>query len=246
MASSAQQTGMRGVFLVAAELAARDHIVSLTSRNAFGADLLVTDAECKRAWSVQVKTNASTFGFWLLSDKAQKVASPSHVYVFVNLRFGQSPEFYVVPSEVVAANVITTPARNGTWHQFNLDETAQRYRDTWDIFDAKNRKFIPAKDAIVKVCYLRQPYIIPGTYLGRITSVEDGRFTIRFLYPADAGPKAWRGKEENNTLVRAGDGTWQDLSYRKPVNVKWVAPATQDDIVEFQKREKTKAVGAGS
>ena len=40
-----QQTGTRGVFLVAAELASRGLIVSPTSRNSFGADLLVTDEQ---------------------------------------------------------------------------------------------------------------------------------------------------------------------------------------------------------
>jgi hypothetical protein len=62
------QTGMHGVFLTAAELTHRGFIVSLTSRNAFGADLLVTDDQCQRTWSVQVKTNQSTSpNFWLLS-----------------------------------------------------------------------------------------------------------------------------------------------------------------------------------
>jgi hypothetical protein len=52
MASKAQMTGMLGVYLVAAELSGRGFIVSPTSRSAFGADLLVTDQQCKKAWSV--------------------------------------------------------------------------------------------------------------------------------------------------------------------------------------------------
>jgi hypothetical protein len=39
-----------GVYLVAAELSYRGFIVSPTSRSAIGADLLVTDQECKRTW----------------------------------------------------------------------------------------------------------------------------------------------------------------------------------------------------
>ncbi len=65
--ASKQQTGMRGVYLVAAELASRDFVVSPTSRSAIGADLLVTDHTCRRAHSVQVKTNARPATFWLLS-----------------------------------------------------------------------------------------------------------------------------------------------------------------------------------
>ncbi len=54
MVAKRQQTGMRGVFLVAAELTARGLMASPTSRSAFGADLLVTDQGCLKAFSVQV------------------------------------------------------------------------------------------------------------------------------------------------------------------------------------------------
>jgi hypothetical protein len=46
---------MRGVYLVASELARLGFIVSPTSRSAIGADLLVTNQSCKKAFSVQVK-----------------------------------------------------------------------------------------------------------------------------------------------------------------------------------------------
>jgi hypothetical protein len=48
MVSKGQRTGMRAVFQVAAELAARGLIVSPTSLSAFGADLLVTDEAVAR------------------------------------------------------------------------------------------------------------------------------------------------------------------------------------------------------
>jgi hypothetical protein len=43
MASKQQMTGMLGAYLAAAELTQRGLIVSMTSRNARGADLLVAD-----------------------------------------------------------------------------------------------------------------------------------------------------------------------------------------------------------
>jgi hypothetical protein len=64
MASKGQFTGMIGSFLVAAQLSARSLIASTTSRSAAGADILVTDAECHVAFSVQVKTNSKSAGFW--------------------------------------------------------------------------------------------------------------------------------------------------------------------------------------
>jgi len=70
MASKHQMTGMLGVYLTAAELTRLGFIVSPTSRSAAGADLLVTDHQCKKAWSVQVKTNSKPMNFWLLSKAA--------------------------------------------------------------------------------------------------------------------------------------------------------------------------------
>ena len=104
--SKHHQTGMRGVYLVAAELAARGLVVSPTSRSAAGADLLVTDENCANAFSVQVKTNAKAAGFWLAGAKAQNISSRSRIYVFVNIqpRTG-SHDFFVVPSTFVAKHV---------------------------------------------------------------------------------------------------------------------------------------------
>ncbi|MDE3106016.1 MAG: hypothetical protein KGK08_12650 [Acidobacteriota bacterium] len=95
---------MLGVYLTAAELTTRGFIVSPTSRSAVGADLLVTDPRCRTAWSVQVKTQAASANYWLAGKNAQKLNSPSHVYVFVNLRGMERPEYLVVPSSVVAAH----------------------------------------------------------------------------------------------------------------------------------------------
>jgi len=103
-----------GLYLVAVELTRRGLVVSPTSRSAFGADLLVTDQKCKRAWSVQVKTNAGRATFWLLNKHSREVKSDMHIYVLVNL--GQKnprqklspPDFYVVPSRVLTRRM---PAR---------------------------------------------------------------------------------------------------------------------------------------
>lgn len=117
---------------MAAELSRRGLIASPTSRSAIGADILVTDQGCSCAFSVQVKTNARTFDFWLLSAKAKKIASPSYVYVFVNIRpgkAGESIEYYVVPSAVVAEKMVS----GANWHQFKLID-AKPYKDKWDIF----------------------------------------------------------------------------------------------------------------
>lgn len=102
MPTKGQMTGMRGVYLVAAELCRMGFIASPTSRSAGGADILVTDQRCKRAFSVQVKTNAKTFDFWLVGEHAQDMVSDTHYYVLVNLKKGSQTEFFVVPSKIIA------------------------------------------------------------------------------------------------------------------------------------------------
>ena len=134
--SKHQQTGMRGVYLVAAELAARGLVVSPTSRSAAGADVLVTDEQCANAFSVQVKTNAKPANFWLVGEKALSVRSASHVYVLVNIqpRTGEH-EFYVVPSTKLAKKVVVDRRPNSTWYAFYKKE-AICYRDKWSLLGA--------------------------------------------------------------------------------------------------------------
>ena len=134
MASRGQMTGMLGVYLVAAELSRLGFIVSPTSRSAAGADLLVTDQECRRAWSVQVKTNKNPANFWLVGSHATKLKSDSHAYVFVNIRKEARPEYVVVPSAHVAMKVTKSTSKTGSvWYSFFRND---RLSDTegWELF----------------------------------------------------------------------------------------------------------------
>jgi hypothetical protein len=125
---------MRGVYLVAAELLRLGLIVSPTSRSAHGADLLVTDRSCNKAFSVQVKTNAKTFGFWLLNKNAKELNSRSHIYVFVNIRGdGNNPEYYIVPSKTVSKKMYSETGAKSNWYSFSLKD-ATPYLNKWKIF----------------------------------------------------------------------------------------------------------------
>jgi hypothetical protein len=125
---------MQGVYLVAAELVARGFIVSVTSRGAAGADLLVTDGACAQAWSIQVKatikpTVRSHGDYWLLAPTARQLMARSHVYVFVSVR-RQGSEFYVVPSRVVAKNVRVQ--RWGAFTRYSWVKQ-EKYNDAWNL-----------------------------------------------------------------------------------------------------------------
>ena len=151
MATIRHMTGMQGVYLVAAELTKRGLIVSPTSRSSFGADLLVTDQECKQAWSVQVKTNHGRPSFWLLNKHSSKMKSPTHIYVLVNLgqknprqrRLG--PDFYVVPSRILALRMYVTPPRGRThsiFYAINRDKVG-KYKDNWIAFGRDAGRVMP-------------------------------------------------------------------------------------------------------
>ena len=66
MATTGQMTGMLGTYLAAAEVTHKGLIVSITSRNAKGADLLITDQAYKKTWSIQVENKSK--GGWILVD----------------------------------------------------------------------------------------------------------------------------------------------------------------------------------
>jgi hypothetical protein len=139
---SGLMTGMQGVYMTAAELTNVGLTVSPTSRSSYGADLLVTDEKCKKAWSVQVKTNHGRPTRWLLSKHSKLTASPSHIYVLVNLcrhnptqaKRHPSPDFYVVPSRIIAKRMHTHPRKTGSiWYSVHLRDIA-KYKDRWTIF----------------------------------------------------------------------------------------------------------------
>jgi hypothetical protein len=106
-ATNRQISGMRGVYLVAAELSRLQFIASPTSRSAFGADILVTTHDCARSFSVQVKTNTTKGKFFLLGKHANAPGTDSHIYVLVDIRKRDDLEeitYYPVPSKFIAEN----------------------------------------------------------------------------------------------------------------------------------------------
>jgi hypothetical protein len=119
-------------------------IVSVTSRNARGADLLATDSNNRKAWSIEVKTNRKAKNWWLLNAHFQESSSPTHVYVFINLQGNERPNFYVVPSSDVAEHGGRVKRTTGSiWYYFSLDtsEDKKYYCERWRVF---GRHFIQA------------------------------------------------------------------------------------------------------
>ncbi len=127
-------TGTTSLYLTAAELAMRGFVVSVTARNAPGVDLQAT-SETMRTIGIQVKGNhwdSPSQSFWLLSERAKHASDPSLFYVFVNLRPpGTRPDFYVVPSGVVASELEVDRRQTGsTWYTFSRDT---RFLEKWEL-----------------------------------------------------------------------------------------------------------------
>lgn len=137
MPSKGQMTGMLGVYLVAAELSKRGFVVSPTSRSAAGADLLVTDQACQKAWSVQVKTNGNRVNFWLMGAHSRRLKSDSHIYVFVNNARGQKPEFLVALSKYVAGKIDHQVNTNSEWYAFRIADRPTK-DEGWETFGDPN------------------------------------------------------------------------------------------------------------
>ncbi len=125
-------TGMTGVYSVAAELSARGYIVTTTTRNAPGIDIMASTSDLKKTFNIQVKANSTggTHSFWLLNKDAENLVSPNFFYIFVNFKSNQKPDFYIVESSIVSQNVDVNHSKSGHWYSFQRDE---KYKDKWEL-----------------------------------------------------------------------------------------------------------------
>jgi hypothetical protein len=131
-----------GEYFVAAELTRMGHLALISMRNWDKVDILASNADGTRTVSIQVKTQRGNGRKWVLGEKNETICSDNLFYVFVTLKgVGQSPDYYIVPSKVVATAIrdnhkrwLKTPGRKGQKH----NDTTMRsfvnyaeYKDCW-------------------------------------------------------------------------------------------------------------------
>ena len=133
-----QLNGMTGVFLAAAELSKRGFIVTTTSRNAKGIDLLISNESGSVVYSIQVKTNTRTFAFWLTGDPGNLIASEHLYYILINIK-KQEIDYYIVPSQIIKDNTITEKRPNSTFYSININ-AVERYKNGWEALIEENSK----------------------------------------------------------------------------------------------------------
>ena len=98
-------TGVAGVHFVVGELSRRGWVALPTIRNTKGIDVLAS--KDGKAVEIQVKSRAKGRA-WMLTKSAETLVSKNLFYVFVDLRDLESPEYFVIPSNVVAEYVTRT------------------------------------------------------------------------------------------------------------------------------------------
>jgi hypothetical protein len=124
---------MRGVYLVAAELARHGFIASPSSRS----------ARAQTYWLPMRSANVPSQSksrlslpklYWLLSRDYKRFVSDSHIYIYVSIREGGVPtEFFIIPSRVVAKKAYAEPFGKDIWYSFTV-EHAKPYQERWEIF----------------------------------------------------------------------------------------------------------------
>lgn len=132
--------GVAGVHFVVGELSRRGWVALPTIRNTKGIDVLADNG----GESVRIQVKSRTDGrIWMLTKNAEKLVGKNLFYAFVNLKRLDPPEYFLVPSEVVAEYVTRT-------HRFFLKEGGadsdlrklpnaygkfdlEEYKDKWEL-----------------------------------------------------------------------------------------------------------------
>lgn len=137
--------GVAGEYYVAAELTMRGYIASITLRNSRGVDIIASNSSASRSVSIQVKTINNSKPKWLLTNTSEGFFSENHFYVLVALHpLGERPDFYIVPSTVVARHVKSThdswlagKKSDGTSRKDsairNFTDVDGKYKEAWHL-----------------------------------------------------------------------------------------------------------------
>jgi hypothetical protein len=125
---------MSGVFAVAEQLSLKGWIVSPTSRNAEGVDLLMTKG-VGEPLAGQVKTNGiqTSDGFWLVGKNARK-SNSSLFYFFVKFHSDGRKDVYVVPSRIVSKKVYSNRTPRGVWYAIDKPSIV-KFKNRYELLD---------------------------------------------------------------------------------------------------------------
>ena len=136
--------GNSGEYFVAGELERRGFTVALPMSNVKDFDVLAINRETHEQFAIQVKTTGYKQKKWTLSKKNEELVGHNIYYIFVSLNELDTPEYHIVPSNVVADTIKTahqvwlhTPGQKGQKHNdINIrtfEDKDDTYLNRWDL-----------------------------------------------------------------------------------------------------------------
>lgn len=137
-------SGVAGEHFVAAELTRRGYVVSLTSKNTKGIDMLASNEDASKTVGIQVKTKQVGGKGWLLNKGNEDYYSDNLFYVFVDLNGLNQPDYHIVHSKTVADYIrkshkewLESPSKSGKIRKDGsmrvFKDEEKKYKDQWDL-----------------------------------------------------------------------------------------------------------------
>ena len=145
--------GNAGEYFVAAELERHGFTVAVPMSNVKDFDILAIERTTHKQFAIQVKTTSYKQRKWTLTEKNEHLKGENIVYFFVSLNGLDSPEYHIVPSEVVAKKLhedhqewLKKPGIHGQLHNDtnlrNFYDDDNVYLDRWEVLGGSEDQFI--------------------------------------------------------------------------------------------------------
>ena len=140
--------GNCGEYFVAAELERRGFTAAVPMSNTKDFDVLAISRATNKQYAIQVKTTSYGRYKWMLNKKAETLRADNIFYVFVHLHELDSPEYFIIPSEVVAKEIyngykwwLTQTTKSGKPHKdnplrnFTIKGEFEKYKNAWHLLE---------------------------------------------------------------------------------------------------------------
>ena len=107
-------------------------------------DILIINRKNNNQYAIQVKTTLYKKKRWTLHKKNENLIGDNIFYVFVTLNELETPEYHIVPSQIVASTIreshlnwLNTPNRLGGKHIDNpirtFTDVEDKFLNKWDL-----------------------------------------------------------------------------------------------------------------
>ena len=137
-------TGNSGEYFVAGELERHGFTVAVPMSNTKDFDILAINRETFKQFAIQVKTTGYKQKVWTLSEKNERLLGDNIIYFFVSLNELDTPEYHIVPSNIVADTIklehstwLNTLGKKGQKHKDNpirkFQDKEDKYLNNWNI-----------------------------------------------------------------------------------------------------------------